>query len=290
VSQWADKSGRSHHALASTVEARPSFSTDRLVFDGSGNCLTLENHSDFNTLFYFAGVVKGTISAAYCGLLDKVDNGIGWYIDFGGAGNIGTPRLGANNTSVMAASSVSGSKAIISAQLNGSDSFVGNPVNMELGSLAVPGINSQGIIIGGDNASTLRGTMDVHEIILLPSYPTVVVRQKIEGYLAHKWGLTSNLNSIHPYKTSPPYLTALALEGIVRLNGSHAQADVFVYESATGEFRAKIQSSAVDGSYKIEDSSGAVLVAEEQYFVLCNYGEGVRPLAHGPVAPTVVDV
>lgn len=29
-------------------------------------------------------------------------------------------------------------------------------------------------------------------------------RQKIEGYLAHKWGLTANLPADHPYNSSPP--------------------------------------------------------------------------------------
>lgn len=28
--------------------------------------------------------------------------------------------------------------------------------------------------------------------------------QKAEGYLAHKWGLTGELDSAHPYKSSPP--------------------------------------------------------------------------------------
>ncbi len=28
--------------------------------------------------------------------------------------------------------------------------------------------------------------------------------QKAEGYLAHKWGLTSNLPVSHPYKSSAP--------------------------------------------------------------------------------------
>jgi hypothetical protein len=28
---------------------------------------------------------------------------------------------------------------------------------------------------------------------------------RIEGYLAHKWALTGNLPSDHPYKTEPPY-------------------------------------------------------------------------------------
>ena len=32
-------------------------------------------------------------------------------------------------------------------------------------------------------------------------------RQKIEGYLAWKWGLVANLPASHPYKLKPPYLT-----------------------------------------------------------------------------------
>jgi hypothetical protein len=29
-------------------------------------------------------------------------------------------------------------------------------------------------------------------------------RQKIEGYLAHKWGLSNNLPANHPYKNNAP--------------------------------------------------------------------------------------
>ena len=29
-------------------------------------------------------------------------------------------------------------------------------------------------------------------------------RQKVEGYLAHKWGLSGNLPSNHPYKIGHP--------------------------------------------------------------------------------------
>ncbi len=34
----------------------------------------------------------------------------------------------------------------------------------------------------------------------------VATRQKIEGYLAHKWGLEANLPASHPYKLAPPYV------------------------------------------------------------------------------------
>ena len=43
-----------------------------------------------------------------------------------------------------------------------------------------------------DTALWLNGTVDLTE------------RQKIEGYLAHKWGLAANLPADHPYKTEAP--------------------------------------------------------------------------------------
>ena len=45
---------------------------------------------------------------------------------------------------------------------------------------------------------------DIAEIVVTPSMLSPADRQKIEGYLAHKWGLTANLPSDHPYKTVGP--------------------------------------------------------------------------------------
>jgi hypothetical protein len=44
------------------------------------------------------------------------------------------------------------------------------------------------------------------EIIVASTLLSTDNRQRIEGYLAHKWGLTANLPAGHPYKTVPPYL------------------------------------------------------------------------------------
>ena len=46
--------------------------------------------------------------------------------------------------------------------------------------------------------------IDIAEIILLSSPPSVSDRQKIEGYLAHKWGFTAKLPAEHPYKEVSP--------------------------------------------------------------------------------------
>lgn len=43
------------------------------------------------------------------------------------------------------------------------------------------------------------------EIVLITGDIISGNRQKVEGYLAHKWGLTAGLDSGHPYKSTPPY-------------------------------------------------------------------------------------
>jgi hypothetical protein len=44
----------------------------------------------------------------------------------------------------------------------------------------------------------------ISEIIITPSAISSADRERVEGYLAHKWDLTADLPSGHPYKTTPP--------------------------------------------------------------------------------------
>lgn len=45
-----------------------------------------------------------------------------------------------------------------------------------------------------------------YELILLSSVITTSDRLKVEGYLAHKWGLLNKLTSNHPYILNPPVI------------------------------------------------------------------------------------
>jgi hypothetical protein len=64
------------------------------------------------------------------------------------------------------------------------------PTSFALGSW---GDGSGGFMIGG-YAEYIEVTGDV----------SIADKERIEGYLAHKWGLTANLPAGHPYKTNPP--------------------------------------------------------------------------------------
>lgn len=50
---------------------------------------------------------------------------------------------------------------------------------------------------------TQHFTGDIAEVVLMDGINTTN-RDKVEGYLAHKWGITSILDAAHPYKSSPP--------------------------------------------------------------------------------------
>lgn len=44
----------------------------------------------------------------------------------------------------------------------------------------------------------------LYEVLIYNQALTDEVRQKVEGYLAHKWAMTGNLPANHPFKASPP--------------------------------------------------------------------------------------
>jgi hypothetical protein len=59
--------------------------------------------------------------------------------------------------------------------------------------------------IGRDVATpTLDFTGDICEVCIFDNHPATADRERIEGYLAHKWGVAANLPAGHPYKTSAP--------------------------------------------------------------------------------------
>lgn len=48
----------------------------------------------------------------------------------------------------------------------------------------------------------------IAEIVFCSNFLTTADRERVEGYLAHKWGLTANLPAGHTYKTNPPIVSS----------------------------------------------------------------------------------
>ena len=72
--------------------------------------------------------------------------------------------------------------------------------------------NNVGFGIAKYHSRTDRGWKGViSEVVVLNTTLTAVERSKIEGYLAHKYNLTSNLASNHTYKTNKPIIGGITL-------------------------------------------------------------------------------
>lgn len=80
--------------------------------------------------------------------------------------------------------------------LTSSDTSVGSAIS-------TPAAGSASVIGATGHATYRRYFLgQIAERVLVIG--SVADRQKIEGYLAHKWGLTASLPSNHPYKSAPP--------------------------------------------------------------------------------------
>lgn len=98
----------------------------------------------------------------------------------------------------------------VSSLFNSTNAFRNGASSTTIG--FVPSIFSNGgtaiastiLTVGDDFVGGNFISGDIYEIVILATYPDLTTRQKLEGYLAHKWGLTANLPSNHPYKTTPP--------------------------------------------------------------------------------------
>jgi len=69
--------------------------------------------------------------------------------------------------------------------------------------IATPDNTNVGYSLARQYTSSRASNIVIGEVIMVQTTDTIT-RQKIEGYLAWKWGLTSSLPSDHPYKNARP--------------------------------------------------------------------------------------
>lgn len=114
------------------------------------------------------------------GVTDGVDYGIGYRV-FGCVNNYASAR-----SDVWVDGSAAGSNTSFHSSGNTSST------------------NSQALNIGATGASLNRNFGRTAEIVYASSALGTSDRQKLEGYLAWRWGLQGSLPGGHPYKSTPP--------------------------------------------------------------------------------------
>lgn len=242
VARWEDKSGGGYHVTQGTAADRPHYVTNTLngkpVIECSAQWLTAATASDWTFLHDATGSTIVAVwkvgnsidpNAAYSIMgtngLATINIGAGWFYDDRSAiarddRIVSFVSRGVNNQ--PAVNNVSGD-GVLTANAPALLSLVTDPSNQSAANRSVFRVNGGGAIANnaasdaptsanptfpvqlgaaGNSAFPLTGYFA--EVVICDALLSQSDREKLEGYLAHKWGLTGNLPVSHPYKSTAP--------------------------------------------------------------------------------------
>ena len=229
VASWADQSGNSNTALQGTQQNKPKRETGvvnslpALDFDGTASFLSVAdaNTLDLNatgcSLFVIAsldtyGAATGTVRKG--AFVEKAGvAGISYSLETRDEVGENPPAvlagLAYQNGAVSRSSSnvVALSRFTILSVVAGANSPTGAGLYVDgtlRGSVSgsVGADNANALIIGGAAGRWVNGR--VAEIVLYKGVLSVADRQRVEGYLANRYGTTIFLPAAHPYRNTAP--------------------------------------------------------------------------------------
>lgn len=282
VSVWRDKSGNSRNATQSTDVRKPATGLNVLnslnTISFTGTALN-NGTSDYFTIVYSKIYSSQSVFCVFrptnTFTFDRV------YTqrtqDAGGVDNGGTNyylpvlRNNANSTfgSYISAGLVSGyttanGEPILVASIHSSNSLENFANGVSAGFVAhnFP-LNHIDTWIGINPQLNSGFGGDIAEIIVADYVPSQEDRQKIEGYLAHKWGLEGNLPAEHPYKSEAPAITT-AMPWPTPVTAKSVVFDIADNHGATDELSIRSIDFFKDGSL-IPMTSGFATYATSAY-------------------------
>jgi len=217
VSQWNDKSGNSRNATQATSSSRPTLTTaaqnsrNVITFDGTADFMefsgiTLDNNNTFvfsvynrtaaNTNSIDVGSITANTSAPERGYgnLWFTDNVLYSILRSTNIGVHGTASTATGVTLNSLARNGTGTQAWRNGTVLGTRQAAASAANPVLNQIGRQNSPTGFYYLTGFIAEIIIGRFDISD----------ATRQKIEGYLAHKWGLTANLPAGHPYKLVGP--------------------------------------------------------------------------------------
>jgi len=211
VTQWSDKSGNSLHLAPVSGETGPTTNTitqnSLNVLDFNGDCLENNNFShDISSAIYIAFLVEldSLVTDQYflwAGTTNSNDRCAIRKRATGAVEIFGKDPAGTNgNTFIQWGALDRGVFHILVAKIHGSNGAVYlNGSQTNTGNSGVDNLNT--FNLGHAEGETQNFTGKFAEVT---AFTDGNDREKIEGYLAHKWGLAANLPSSHTYKSSAP--------------------------------------------------------------------------------------
>lgn len=216
VSDWKDLSGNGRHLTQATSTSQPAYGSASfnarpgLTFDGVDDTMATSSFT------------VGTVSSTFVAMTPTSVAGSNKdYVTSGSGGNETAHILYQSPTTIATGSLnlysgvgiISGANAILlntpciaAGITNGSSSEV--RVNGTIIVSGNAGANSwiNGIRLARQSSGTLYAAAIYAEVLIFNRAVSAASRQKIEAYLAWKWGLRQRLNASNPYCNTPPLL------------------------------------------------------------------------------------
>lgn len=217
VARWNDKSGNGRHAFQ-TAATGPLYNNGGwLEFNGTralavtngltqgvtGNCLwEWVFVAKFNGTATLQVPIRDSGSGDSSGVVGYTTSNAGFYrirndSSLGLSASI-ADEFGTNVfINGMVSRQLVGAGNEVEVYRNGTQRLATDVTANAAGSVTYIGVN------GSAGGNGLIG--NVYEFVQTIPAMSETDRQKVEGYIAHKWGLTANLPADHPYKNAPPY-------------------------------------------------------------------------------------
>ena len=234
VSQWDDKSGNGNHVSNGTAATQPEYLA--AGWNGKPTLSFTETGQEFlfkTGVSNYASNSDFTLAGAFefLQIVRQWDMIAGWRNIANSSGSSGgvpilqgmsnAQEIGYHNTDqidtriAVSVTNRTGKKiATISrsggTNGNGGDATVtstgwSQPTYITNATQTWSSASSTGFQVGGKQQSaTQYGSKYISEVVGCNTKLSTDDRQKLEGYLAHKWGLEADLPADHPYKVSPP--------------------------------------------------------------------------------------
>jgi hypothetical protein len=214
VSQWNDKSGNGRHAIQVTSGNRPSVNstginnTPAISFNGSSGFLSFPSGFLSGTTNLTVAMILSSpnqSNSAIWGAINAAGTGLEllWNSVIGRSTFVRINNLDYSYSGLWSINSTPAITTFTASPTATAGFFNGSSVTLTRAG-GISGLNYNGIYSMGRYAGGQYGQMLMGEFVILESSASANDRQKLEGYLAHKWGLTANLPAGHPYKVNPP--------------------------------------------------------------------------------------